>query len=239
MARTVLINGGSRGIGAEIVRIFCQAGDNVYFSYLHSEDAARALEKETGATAIRADSRSHDDVRRAVCLSEKETGHVDVLVNCAAKSSFSLFTDLTDEEWHDMISCNLDGYFYYCREVLPAMIAKKSGRIINISSMWGQVGASCEVHYSTSKAAVIGMTRALAKEVGPSGITVNCVALGVIDTEMNRALGEEALSSLAEETPLCRIGTPRDVARSVLFLAGEGGDFITGQVLAPNGGLVI
>lgn len=238
MKRTILVNGGSRGIGAAIVRLFAKSGARVVFTYLHSEDAALALASETGALAVKADSRLHDDVRRAVEKATEEAP-IDVLVNCAAKAEFSLFTDLTDEAWHDMMACNLDGYYYYCREVLPQMISRKTGRIINISSMWGQVGASCEVHYSTAKAAVIGMTKALAKEVGPSGITVNCVAPGMIDTEMNRSIDAAAVDAIREETPLCRIGTTEDVARAVLYLAGEGGDFMTGQVISPNGGLVM
>ena len=139
-----------------------------------------------------------------------------------------------------MMAVNLDGYFYYIRAILPSMIREKQGRIINITSIWGEVGASCEVHYSASKAAVIGMTKALAKELGPSGITVNCVSPGVIDTDMNRAhLTEDDLASLADETPLCRLGAPEEVADAVSFLAGEGGSFITGQVLSVNGGFVI
>ncbi len=237
--RTVFVNGGSRGIGAAVVRAFAEAGYRVAFTYKSSGDAAEALAKETGTLAIPADSASEAEARMAVRTAEDALGGIDVLVNSAAVSSFSLFTDLTSEEWHRIFSVNVDGPFYYIRAVLPSMIARRSGRIINISSMWGTVGASCEVHYSATKAALDGMTRALAKEVGPSGITVNAVAPGVIDTDMNASLDEEARRALCEETPLGRIGTPREVAGTVLFLAGEDAAFITGQVIGVNGGFVI
>ena len=240
MKKTVLINGGSRGIGRAICERLAKEGANVAFTYLHSEEKAKALAEKLGALAIRADSRVSSEVNRAVKATEEKFGRIDILVNCAAKSEFALVTDISDEAWRDMMAVNLDGYFYYIRAVLPSMIREKQGRIINITSMWGEVGASCEVHYSASKAAVIGLTKALAKELGPSGITVNCVSPGVIDTDMNRAhLTEEDLSALADETPLGRIGTPEEVAASVAFLAGDGGNFITGQILSVNGGLVI
>lgn len=237
--KTVLVNGGSRGIGAEIVRLFAVRGYRVAFTYKCSEEAAAALASETGALAIPADSASEAEVISAVRRAEEALGAVEILVNSAAISSFSLFTDLTAEEWGRIFAVNVNGPFYYTRAVLPGMIAKKWGRVINISSMWGTAGASCEVHYSATKAALDGMTRALAREVGPSGITVNAVAPGVIDTEMNAALTEEDRRRLSEETPLCRIGTVREVAETVLFLAGEGAAFITGQVVGVNGGFVI
>ena len=237
--KTVLITGGSRGIGAETVRRFAKNGYRVAFVYRQSVEAAEKLARETGALPICADVSCEADVRRAVAEAREALGEIDVLINNAAVSAFSLFTDITTEEWNRLTSVNLNGVFYFCREILPEMIARKSGRIINISSMWGQVGASCEVHYSTAKAAVIGLTRALAKEVGPSGVTVNCIAPGVIDTDMNASLDDEARAALCEETPLCRIGKPADVAACALFLAGEGGDFITGQVIGVNGGFVI
>ena len=236
--KSVLVNGGSRGIGAEIVRLFCEQGYRVAFTYKSSARAAAQLAEECGALAIVADSASEGEVLRAVAEAKAFLGGVDILVNVAAISSFSLFTDITAEEWDRIFAVNVNGFFYYTRAVLPEMISKKSGRIINVSSMWGTVGASCEVHYSATKAAVDGMTRALAKEVAPSGITVNAVAPGVIATEMNAALSDEALSALCEETPLGRLGTPREVADAVLFLAGEGAGFITGQVIGVNGGFV-
>ena len=240
MKKTVLVNGGSRGIGRAICEKFAREGANVAFTYLQSEEKAEKLAKAIGALAIRADSRSSVDVNAAVKQAEEQFGRVDILVNCAAKCEFALATDISDEAWRDMMAVNLDGYFYYIRACMPAMIREKQGRIINITSMWGEVGASCEVHYSASKAAVIGLTKALAKELGPSGITVNCVSPGVIDTEMNRAhLSQEDINALADETPLCRIGMPEEIADAVYFLASEGGSFITGQTLSVNGGFVI
>ncbi|MFR2613873.1 MAG: SDR family oxidoreductase [Subdoligranulum sp.] len=155
--------------------------------------------------------------------------------DCPAK----LFTDLTDEDWHRMMGVDLDGVFYACRAVLPGMIRQKYGRILLVSSMWGQTGGSCEVHYSAAKAGVIGLTKALAKEEGPSGITVNCVAPGVIETDMMASFTAEDKAALAEETPVERLGTPEEVARTLVFLAGRGAGFITGQVLGVNGGIVI
>ena len=237
--RTVLVNGGSRGIGAAVVRLFAARGYRVAFTYKNSEEAAEQLMRETGALAIRADSASEADAVSAVAKVTEVLGSVDILVNSAAVSSFSLFTDLTATDWKHIFDVNVHGPFYYTRAVLPAMISKKSGRIINISSMWGVTGASCEVHYSATKAALNGMTRALAREVGPSGITVNAIAPGVIDTEMNAMLSEEDRRALCEETPLCRLGTPEEIAETVFFLAGEGAAFLTGQVIGVNGGFVI
>ena len=237
--KTVLVNGGSRGIGAAVVRLFSGRGYRVAFTYKNSAEAASALAQETGALAGYADSASEADAVAAVARVGEALGEVDILVNSAAVSSFSLFTDLTAEDWKHIFDVNVHGPFYYTRAVLPGMIARKAGRIINISSMWGVTGASCEVHYSATKAALNGMTRALAREVGPSGITVNAVAPGVIDTDMNAMLSEEDRRSLCEETPLCRIGTPEEIAETVFFLAGDGAAFLTGQVIGVNGGFVI
>ena len=164
---------------------------------------------------------------------------LDILVCNAGVAWQGLLQDMRDEEWRKVLGTDLDGVFFCCRAVLPHMIGQKSGKIVTMSSMWGQVGASCEAAYSAAKAGVIGLTRALAKEVGPSGISVNCVAPGVIDTEMNQKLGQEALAELAEETPLGRLGTAADVAGCVSFLCSPAADFVTGQVLSANGGLVI
>lgn len=237
--RTVLITGGSRGIGRAMVELFSSRGYSVAFTYKNSEGEAKELSSRTGALAIMADSSSESDVERAVKTVSEKLGNPEILINNAAVSSFSLFTDLTLEDWRSTFSVNVDGAFLYSRQVLPAMIRSGCGRIINVSSMWGITGSSCEVHYSASKAALIGMTKALAKEVGPSGITVNCIAPGVIDTDMNKSLSEEDMQSLKDETPLMRIGSPSEVAEAALFLASGGAAFITGAVLNVNGGYVI
>ncbi len=237
--KTVLITGGSRGIGAACVREFARAGYTVAFTYRRAVEAAEALAREVGALALRADSADPAQVRQAVHTVLEHCGSIDVLINNAALSSFSLFTEITDDAWEEIFRVNVNGTFHYTKAVLPGMIARKSGSVLNISSMWGVTGASCEVHYSATKAAIIGMTKALAKEVGPSGIRVNCIAPGVIETDMNAALNEETRASLCEETPLCRIGRVEEVAAAALFLAGESASFITGQVLGVNGGILI
>jgi 3-oxoacyl-[acyl-carrier protein] reductase len=237
--KTVLISGGSRGIGRELVRAFSSAGYNVAFTYRSSAQEAEQLASDTGALAILADNASEEDVTRAVETALNAYGRIDCLVNNAAISSFSLFTDITFEDWNNMLAVNLTGAFLYSKAVIPDMLKRKQGRIINISSMWGLVGSSCEVHYSAAKAGLIGMTKALAKELGPSGITVNAVAPGVIRTDMNAALSDEDKAVLIDETPLMRMGEPSDVADAVLFLAGEGASFITGEVLNVSGGYVI
>ena len=221
-----------------MVELFASRGYRVAFTYKSSDGAAEELSKRCGALAVRADSSSEKDVEYAVKTVEEKLGNIEILINNAAVSSFSLFTDITLEEWNRMFAVNVTGCFLYSRAILPSMIRNKCGRIINVSSMWGIVGSSCEVHYSATKAAIIGMTKALAKEVGPSGITVNCIAPGVIDTEMNKQLSDEDLDALKEETPLMRIGTPTDVANCALFLAGDEASFITGEVLNVNGGFI-
>ena len=232
--RTVLITGGSRGIGAVCVRKFARLGDKVYFFYRSNQEAAALLSAETGAVGIQWDV-SQKGVEEVFATLPP----IDVLVNNAGIAHFSLFQDLSEEDWDRMIQTHLGGTFRCSKAALPRMIAQKRGCIINISSMWGQVGASCEVAYSAAKAGIIGLTKALAKEVGPSGVRVNCVAPGVIATDMNAALTEDTLLELAEETPLGRIGTPEEVANSVVWLASDEASFITGQVLSPNGGLIV
>lgn len=222
-----------------MVELFSKEGYSVAFTYKNSENEAKSLAEATGALAIRADSASEEDVLRAVKLAEEHLGGIGCLINNAGVSSFSLFTDLTLDDWNRFISVNLTGAFLYSKAVIPGMVHRKSGSIINISSMWGIVGSSCEVHYSTTKAALIGMTKALAKELGPSGIRVNAIAPGVIATDMNRALGEEDIAVLKDETPLMKIGSPLDVAKAALFLAGDGADFITGEVMNISGGYVM
>ena len=235
----VLVTGGSRGIGEAIVRRFCENGDRVAFFYQSNEDAARRVAEETGAIAIRADVGDPDDAGRGVLLAREAIGDISVLVNNAGISQIGLFTDLSAEDWNRLISVNLSGVFYVTRAVLPDMIREKKGRIVNIGSMWGKTGASCEVAYSASKAGVRGLTMALAKELGPSGITVNCIEPGMIDTEMNRSIDESVKNALAEETPLMRIGTTREVADAVFFLSSDGASFITGQILGVDGGFAV
>lgn len=233
---TVLVTGGSRGIGAEIVRAFAKAGYRSAFFYRASEEAAQALAQETGAYAIRCDVSDSAQVNAACREAERLLSHVDVLVNNAGVAQQKLLTDVTDEEWRRMLDTNLSGAFYVCRAVLPGMISRRYGRIVNVSSIWGQVGASCEAHYSAAKAGLIGLTKALSKEVGLSGVTVNCICPGVIETDMLSAFTADDLAVLAEETPVGRLGTPRDVAQSVLWLAAPESGFVTGQIIGVNGG---
>ena len=239
MMKNVLITGGSRGIGKAMVRLFCENGYNVGFTYRNSEAAAKELERAYGALAIRADSAVEDDVKNAVSIFRKNIGNLEILINNAAVSCFGLVGDMSLNEWRDVFSVNVDSVFLYSKYALEDMIFAKAGRIINISSMWGIVGSSCEVAYSASKSAVIGFTKALAKEVAPSGITVNAVAPGFIDTDMNAPLSQEDKNAVISETPLLRIGTPEDVAGAVLFLASDSAGFITGEVMNVSGGLIM
>lgn len=232
--RNVLITGASRGIGAATARAFAKNGDRVIINYNKSQEEAIKLAEETGGIAIKADISKPDEVKEMFT----RAGKVDVLVNNAGVAGFSMFDALSNDEWHRIIDTDLSGVFYCIREVLPQMISRKCGAIVNVSSIWGITGAACEVAYSAAKAGVIGMTKALAKEVGPSGIRVNCVAPGAIDTDMNLGLDNEALSALCEETPLGRLGRADEIADAIVYLADENG-FITGQILSPNGGLVI
>ena len=235
----VLITGGSRGIGAACVRAFVKAGHRVAFVYRAQQAAAEMLADETGALALQADLSDPDAAKEAVSRAIAWLGGLDVLVNNAGIAQIKLFTELTDEDWRCMINTNLSGAFYVTREAAKEMIRQQAGRIVNVGSMWGKIGASCEVHYSAAKAGLRGMTMALAKELGPSHITVNCVEPGVIETEMNAALDEATRQALADETPLCRMGRAEEVADTVLFLASEKASFITGQILGVDGGFAI
>lgn len=239
MDKKILITGGSRGIGAACVRKFTECGDKVVFIYRSREEDAKKISEETGAFAIKADLSSSEKCIEAVKKAAELMGGIDVLVNNAGIAQFSLFTDITEEDWNKMLAVNLSAPFYLSREAAKLMISEKSGRIINISSMWGITGASCEVHYSAAKAGLIGMTKALSKELGPSGITVNCIAPGVIETEMNAHLKDEDIDALKEATPLCRLGTPDDVASLALYLASDAASFITGQIIASDGGFAV
>lgn len=244
MAKTVLITGASRGIGAEIARQFALNGYNVAINYNKSEQPAILLKQEitqNGGTAeiFKADVSNHSEVVNMVKNIYSTFGFIDVLVNNAGIAQQILFTDITPEIWATMLNTNLTSVYNCCNAVLPKMISEHKGNIINIASMWGETGSSCEVHYSASKAGVIGLTKALAKEVGLSGIRVNCVSPGVVITDMMSGFNQETLDSLAEETPLNKLGTSLDIANAVLFLADEKSSFITGQVLGVNGGILI
>ena len=237
--RVIWITGGSSGIGKAAVRKFAGAGDRVAFTFLHSEAAARALESETGAFAIRADVSDSAQVNRARDAILSRFGRIDVLVCAAGVAGKGLLMDQTDEAYDRIMNTNLFGTFAAIRAVLPCMIERRGGSIVTVSSMWGETGGACEALYSASKAGIIGLTRAVAKEVGSAGIRVNCISPGVIDTPMNADLSPEDVDSLVEETPLGRIGMAKEVAEAICFLAGEGAGFITGQVLPVNGGIVI
>lgn len=241
----VLITGASRGIGAATARLFAQQGWDVAVSYRKNEQAARTLVGELTAHGVRAVALGADvsDPEQAAQLVERaigELGGLDALVcNAGIALPQQLITDTTADQWRAVFATNVDGMFYTIRAAAPHFVHKKAGRIVTVSSVWGLTGGSCEVAYSAAKGAVVAMTKALAKELGPSGITVNCVAPGVIATDMNAHLNADSLEALRQETPLERIGTPEDVARGIFFLTSPGADFITGQVLQPNGGMYI
>lgn len=244
MSKTVLITGASRGIGAEIARQFALNGYNVAVNYNKSEQSAELLKQEiikNGGTAeiFKADVSNYNEVVNMVESVYSTFGFIDILVNNAGIAQQILFTDITPEIWANMLNTNLTSVYNCCNAVLPKMISEHRGNIINIASMWGETGGSCEVHYSASKAGVIGLTKALAKEVGLSGIRVNCVSPGVVMTDMMSGFTQETLNSLAEETPLNKLGNSLDIANAVLFLADEKSSFITGQVLGVNGGILI
>jgi 3-oxoacyl-[acyl-carrier protein] reductase len=238
--RRILISGGSRGIGRACVRAFAQNGDAVAFLYCHNDEAAREATAETGAIAIRADISDPDAVRAAVAEAEKKLGGtIDVLVNNAAVAWIGLMQDMTDAEWRRVLDTDLSGAFYLSRAVVGSMIRNHYGRILHVGSMWGKTGASCEVAYSAAKAGLRGLTMSMAKELGPSGITVNCIEPGLIDTDMNASLDADTKASLCAETPLGRIGTPDEVAEAILFLTSNRAAFITGQILGVDGGMAI
>ena len=229
----VLITGGSRGIGAAAVRRFAERGDRVYFLYASNEEAARAVELSTGARGIRCDVANRAEVEKAVA----QAGDVDILICCAGIAHYGLLSMTREEEWDRIFDVNVKGIYHCVNACMGSFLKKQCGSIITVSSMWGQVGASCEAAYSAAKGAVIALTKALAKELGPSGIRVNCVSPGLILTDMCANLDEETLSSMAQETPLGRNGTAEDVAAALEYLADA--PFVTGQVLGVNGGYVV
>ena len=244
MMKYALITGGSRGIGAAAARLCARRGWGVAVGYHRSGDQAQALVRElqglgVPALAVRADVADAGQVREMVDNVLEIFCQLDILICSAGISHVGLISQIDEDQWRRLFAVNVDGVHHCCRAVLPHMLARKSGSIVTVSSMWGQVGASCEAAYSAAKGAVIAYTKALAKELGPSNIRANCVAPGVIDTEMNAHLSPADLDALAEETPLGRVGTPEEAAAAIAFLASDEAAFFTGQVLAPNGGLVI
>ena len=237
--KTVLITGGSRGIGEATVRLFAETGWRVAFTYNTSQDQALALAQETGALALYCDAASEQETERMAGEVLRAFRHVDALICNAGTSYTGLLQDMSAAQWDDLFNVHVRGAFLATRAFLPGIISQKSGSILYVSSMWGQTGASCEAAYSACKAALIGLGKALAKEAGPSGVRVNCLCPGVIQTDMLREYDEAALDALKEETPLLRLGTPRDVAQAAYFLCGEEASFITGQAVGVNGGFLI
>lgn len=236
--KTVLITGAGGGIGSAIAEAFAEQGFFPVLHYSANQKTVQFAEKLHGM-AVQADFSNYTEIESMIQKILKEVRHIDVLVNNAGMSVSGLLTDISPEVRRKIFSVNVLGAMECTRLLLPSMIHRKAGCILNISSMWGQVGASCEVDYSASKSAVIGFTKALAQEVAPSHIRVNCIAPGVIQTPMLDCYDKATLDSLAEETPLGRLGTPEDIAKAAVFLCSENADFITGQVLGVNGGFVI
>ena len=240
--KTAFVTGGAGGIGAAICRKLGNEGYSLAIGYCRSKEKASVLSNELAEQGIKAlpiavEVSSSESVNRAVEEITREMGRIDLLVNNAGISEYALCQDISDEDWNRMIGVNLSGAFYCCRAVLPGMIREQNGCIVNISSIWGLSGASMEVHYSASKAGLIGLTRALAKEVAPSGIRVNCVAPGAVDTDMMKRFTKEELESFLEEIPQGRLGHPDEIAEVVAFL-GKEGTYLTGQVISPNGGMM-
>jgi 3-oxoacyl-[acyl-carrier protein] reductase len=236
--KNVVITGASRGIGAACTEIFSRHGARVFIIYRKSRKAAEDLAERTGGIPIRCDITDFTLLKKTMSHISEEYGGIDVLINNAGIARQKQIQDITEADWDNMFNVNVKAAFIASQTVLPSMLSQKSGVIINISSMWGISGASCEVHYSAAKSALIGMTKAMAKELGPSGIRVNAVAPGVIDTDMNSHLLSADIDILAAETPLCRIGTANEAARAVYFLASRSASFITGQVLSVDGGFL-
>ncbi|MBQ6865183.1 MAG: 3-oxoacyl-ACP reductase FabG [Clostridia bacterium] len=235
--RTAFVTGGSGGIGQAVVRALCDAGYNVTFTYCRSAEKAASFARSVYARAVFCDLTDSGCVNAVAQAFVQQCGAPDVLVNCAGISEWGLFDMVSDEQWNRLRGTNLDGVFYVCRAFVPFMLGKKSGSIVNIGSVWGETGASCEVAYSATKAGVSGLTKALAKELAPSGITVNCVAPGAVKTSMMDRFSETEIKELCEEIPVGRLAEPAEIAQAVLFLANA--PYITGQCLGVNGGLYI
>lgn len=240
--KTVIVTGGSRGIGAAIVKELAKNNYNVILNYNNSEEAAKQIQKELQEKNIRieifkADVSKREEAKELVKFTLDKFKNIDILINNAGIDQIKPFMDITDEDWNKMLQVNLNSVFYCSQEVLENMIHNKKGCIINISSIWGITGASCEVHYSASKAAIDGMTRALAKEMGPSNIRVNSIAPGLVDTDMNKDITNEELEELKKEIPLGRIAKPEEIVNSIKWLIED--EYVTGQVISPNGGWLV
>lgn len=235
MKKIALVTGGSGGIGSAVCRCLALSGYTVGVGYFRNKAGAEALAEEIGGFPAYADVSKPEEVEAMFTAA----GEVELLVNNAGIAHYGLITDLGYDDWRALMAVNLDGAFLCCRAAVPGMVRRKKGNIVIVSSMWGQVGASCEAAYSASKSGLIGLTKALAKELAPSGIRVNCVAPGVVRTPMLKDFSEEDLENLRLETPLERLGEPEDVAELVAYLASEKSRFMTGQVIGLNGGFVI
>lgn len=242
MNKTAIVTGGSRGIGAAIVRMLAEVGYNVIINYNKSDEIAKKMKDELTERGycvdiFKADISKREEATKLISFAIEKFGNIDVLINNAGISQTKLFTDITDDDWNKMISTNLNSVFYTSQEASKNMIYNKRGCIINISSIWGLTGASCEVHYSVAKAGVDAMTKALAKELGPSNIRINSIAPGIIDTDMNKYLSDKEIVEIEEEIPLGKIGKVEDIAKCVKWLIED--EYVTGQIISINGGWVI
>ena len=239
MKKTIIVTGASRGIGAAIVKMLAKEDYNIVLNYNKSEEIAKKIQEEftkqgKNVEIFKADVSKREEVKKLIEFTINKFKKIDVLINNAGISQTRLFTDITDEDWNNMLNVNLNSVFYMTQEVLPYMIHEKEGCIINISSIWGITGAACETHYSVAKAGVDAMTKSLAKELGPSNIRVNSIAPGIIDTDMNKYLSDEDLANIEDEIPLGKVGNPETVAKCVKWLIED--DYTTGQIIGINGG---
>ena len=239
MKKTIIVTGASRGIGAAIVKMLAKEDYNIVLNYNKSEEIAKKLQEEftkqgKNVEIFKADVSKREEVKKLIEFTINKFEKIDVLINNAGISQTRLFTDITDEDWNNMLNVNLNSVFYMTQEVVPYMIHEKEGCIINISSIWGITGAACETHYSVAKAGVDAITKSLAKELGPSNIRVNSIAPGIIDTDMNKYLSDEELANIEEEIPLGKIGSPETIAKCVKWLIED--DYTTGQIIGINGG---
>lgn len=239
MKKTIIVTGASRGIGAAIVKMLAKEDYNIVLNYNKSEEIAKKMQEEftkqgKNVEIFKADVSKREEVKKLIEFTINKLKKIDVLINNAGISQTRLFTDITDEDWNNMLNVNLNSVFYMTQEIVPYMIHEKEGCIINISSIWGITGAACETHYSVAKAGVDAMTKSLAKELGPSNIRVNSIAPGIIDTDMNKYLSDEDLANIEDEIPLGKVGNPETVAKCVKWLIED--DYTTGQIIGINGG---